>query len=1185
MADIAPNRQNFYAERRLTDQAIINRSRELDKAMGESQERFSPNRSVDPISLMSALFDTEYWKQDVWPRIVDYAGAVSDKEFWTEDVARNVKPALKKTGKAYVSGIAGAPVDLTVIAAHTFWWVTDNLGLSNGGDYSWLEGMPDFKKIPVSSDWIMKNVFEEEPEGLEWIAGSLLQPPANFTAKAAIFIGAKTGFPKYVASLGNDTQQVRNAHKNYNDAQYAAELVKRGEMTHSEMIAETGWSLTPNDELQMFVDSSEASFNWFAIDDALIEGANTATENHTIVSMRTGDIWDHPELRKIYGEEYGDFNTTFSLEKIPDGKDIMGNGGYRVQDKDGNWWQVSTNGAEPGTGGAVMRSQPQWEKSTAEVRGWPSRDYPGQRPMSQQAMRDKLEQVMIHEYRHGFSANNQWVGGGSSRYYEQLIQQSVNGYLSSAIPLLVEQYAREGVDVVGSTQFFDILKGQFRNVDEDLLRSYIRNGATMARGEVDGAMSVSHRARRDRYEADVQNIINMVAGSERGKEAVDIFARKIDNQVIYDMSRNIYGRLGDEQAARMQEYLWMMREKNPEKRMEMARAYANEVAWTYEDLPPYIERLFGPDYDPTAPVRGLNQVQDADGRFRVATEGNKWESYMKGEPERAPWDEADKMNVEVEDGITVLGDFKEAPRSDPLQPEGPVFDRGRDTQRTLSTRGGTEGGLMDSSFEERVNPGGLPEGTQQVGTPEELFPAQPKPTVEVPGQDHYSNYEGILTEEMAIDELLNKRPGNGAVREAANKLLHGEPMKYKSDEWLMNKASELGIEAKKLSDKELKLKIKRENYLKKKQTPNPQSEEPPKKDYLAEARAALKKEDPDLPDDEIEPMAIADAAVNRARDKALATPKGEIELEWINWGGDNAKMKALKNPDEAMLRRWAGRDIEEVRWVRTPDGDLVVWDAEKGMHEPVMEALGYSAWDMLDDGADRGAGYKLDKAIEKLFGKKARRQPANRPEYQVPTTRKRISTLKDEYIHGNYGIRARGSSMQQTYSPRSDDIYFNQRKRMWRGSDSELTDEEINELAFQDLQRFQKNKETVGSWDHGLHKVDLPTSAGGAGGPVKIDILKNPTKQEFDKWARDKFRNFYRRPDVREDDVPGVRVITDVNGNVYVWDADDALHHDVVKGTGMQYDYEDDWTDVDSIDVDDLFNQLVKGKIYEKAYE
>jgi hypothetical protein len=56
---------------------------------------------------------------------------------------------------------------------------------------------------------------------------------------------------------------------------------------------------------------------------------------------------------------------------------------------------------------------------------------------------------------------------------------------------------------------------------------------------------------------------------------------------------------------------------------------------------------------------------------------------------------------------------------------------------------------------------------------------------------------------------------------------------------------------------------------------------------------------------------------------------------------EGRKLDVLKNPtSQADVERWAGRDVPEIRFMTTKDGDTYVWDANKAIHNQVMKALG-----------------------------------------------------------------------------------------------------------------------------------------------------------------------------------------------------------------------------------------------------
>ena len=215
------------------------------------------------------------------------------------------------------------------------------------------------------------------------------------------------------------------------------------------------------------------------------------------------------------------------------------------------------------------------------------------------------------------------------------------------------------------------------------------------------------------------------------------------------------------------------------------------------------------------------------------------------------------------------------------------------------------------------------------------------------------------------------------------------------------------------------------------------------------------------------------------------------------------------------------------------------------------------------------------------------------------------SRYNPEIVHGNYVIPARRPERTASQIRNDDMSYFNKRRNFWRkelarrpdvedpefdGDIDELLDaseEEVRNHAIADVKRREANRESIGyKLPHGLNKVKLHSVMWGTPeqvDPITLDILKNPTEQEFKKWSRSNFRDFYKRSGVEEYDEPEVRVITDVEGNLYVWDADQALHTDVIQGLGVKYNGDDDWTDVDGIPIKDLFSTLEQDGIYTRV--
>lgn len=67
--------------------------------------------------------------------------------------------------------------------------------------------------------------------------------------------------------------------------------------------------------------------------------------------------------------------------------------------------------------------------------------------------------------------------------------------------------------------------------------------------------------------------------------------------------------------------------------------------------------------------------------------------------------------------------------------------------------------------------------------------------------------------------------------------------------------------------------------------------------------------------------------------------------KWTNWPDDPKarpkKLDILKNPkSQKDVERWAGRDVREIRFMTDEDGNTYVWDADKAIHNQVLEALG-----------------------------------------------------------------------------------------------------------------------------------------------------------------------------------------------------------------------------------------------------
>lgn len=69
-----------------------------------------------------------------------------------------------------------------------------------------------------------------------------------------------------------------------------------------------------------------------------------------------------------------------------------------------------------------------------------------------------------------------------------------------------------------------------------------------------------------------------------------------------------------------------------------------------------------------------------------------------------------------------------------------------------------------------------------------------------------------------------------------------------------------------------------------------------------------------------------------------------LRIKIPSMGGSKTRPKGLdvlKNPkSQEDVVRWAGRDVKEVRFMTDQDGNTYVWDADKAIHNQVIDALG-----------------------------------------------------------------------------------------------------------------------------------------------------------------------------------------------------------------------------------------------------
>ncbi len=89
---------------------------------------------------------------------------------------------------------------------------------------------------------------------------------------------------------------------------------------------------------------------------------------------------------------------------------------------------------------------------------------------------------------------------------------------------------------------------------------------------------------------------------------------------------------------------------------------------------------------------------------------------------------------------------------------------------------------------------------------------------------------------------------------------------------------------------------------------------------------------------------IEDTRKNRKPDTNMQAKKDGVQTIKVRnkWkGGPDAKevnLEIMRNPTHRSLMRWAGRDTEHVRIATDNNGNLFVWDAEKALHDDLLEA-------------------------------------------------------------------------------------------------------------------------------------------------------------------------------------------------------------------------------------------------------
>jgi hypothetical protein len=142
----------------------------------------------------------------------------------------------------------------------------------------------------------------------------------------------------------------------------------------------------------------------------------------------------------------------------------------------------------------------------------------------------------------------------------------------------------------------------------------------------------------------------------------------------------------------------------------------------------------------------------------------------------------------------------------------------------------------------------------------------------------------------------------------------------------------------------------------------------------------------------------------------------------------------------------------------------------------------------------------------------------------------------------------------------NETAYYNERMKFWRESGEEL--EDAGRFASDDVDNIKANMKAMDAYSTGVNRVTIKGNIHGTQGTQELEFLKNPTETSLRRWAAKSLQE--------DDGYKAVRVVTDVQGNLYVWDANKALHNDFIKATGMKINIHDEWTDVDGVEPEDF---------------
>lgn len=246
---------------------------------------------------------------------------LTSSEFWKRDVAPRIGNAIKGIG----ANTAGAPVDATVLAAHTIKWLWEKRNETNS--YGFLKDMPDFEQIPMSGDWIGSNILNANIEAPEFMVSGFLSPDPKDVAVASKIltgvaaeyvqeatIGSTIGFARDVART-KDPLKAQAKIDNYalfRDAHNRAEKFDEPltAAEQEELYLETGWWREPADGKDRFWIPDD-KINWTAP-----EWIEQFIVPENMVTLSKGQQAFRIPLREIIGDGSELFQLYPSLRRL-----------------------------------------------------------------------------------------------------------------------------------------------------------------------------------------------------------------------------------------------------------------------------------------------------------------------------------------------------------------------------------------------------------------------------------------------------------------------------------------------------------------------------------------------------------------------------------------------------------------------------------------------------------------------------------------------------------------------------------------------------------------------------------------------------------------------------------------------------------------------------------------------------